>query len=45
MFHCTVNKLFGIPVPCSRDVTYQTLPGQEKLICNVIIPAQEEFGK
>jgi hypothetical protein len=38
------KKLFDIPVPC-RDVTYQTLPGQEKFIYDVIIPAQGEFGK
>ncbi len=38
------KKLFDIPIP-SWDVTYQSLPGQEKFIYDVIIPAQGEFGK
>ncbi len=42
--HCNVKKFFHIPVP-SRDVTYQTLPGQEQFIYDVIIPALGKFGK
>jgi hypothetical protein len=40
----TVKKFFDIPVP-SQYVTYQTLPGQELFIYDVIIPAPGEFGK
>jgi hypothetical protein len=35
----TVKKVVDFPV-LSRDVTNQTLPGED----NLIIPSQEEFG-
>ncbi len=40
--HCK-KKVNDFPVP-SRDVTYQTHPGREYNLVNLIIPGQGEFG-